>query len=173
MSQNDKKDSNNKSGGNGNWRGIISLVCWALLLTTIISYASTYMTSAGHQASSVEIYYSDFLDMVDANKVTEVNFDPTESILIISPKDGYVYTNKDGVTYTKGKDGFAYKDKDGKTQTIDLKFFTVELPNEQLVGYLQDHNVKFGETYEPPMSPILVFMINFILPFALIFLMFS
>ncbi|MEG1988204.1 MAG: ATP-dependent zinc metalloprotease FtsH [Oscillibacter sp.] len=173
MSQNDKKDSNNKSGGNGNWRGIISLVCWALLLTTVISYASTYMTSAGRQASSVEIYYSDFLDMVDANKVTEVNFDPTESILIISPKDGYVYTNKDGVTYTKGKDGFAYKDKDGKAQTIDLKFFTVELPNEQLVGYLQDHNVKFGETYEPPMSPILVFMINFILPFALIFLMFS
>ena len=52
MNPNDNK--NNHSGGknSSNWRGILSLVCWALLLTIIINSATAYLGSAGHQASS-------------------------------------------------------------------------------------------------------------------------
>ena len=77
----DQNNKNKKPGGgknNGNWRGVLSLVCWALLLTIAISYASTYMNSAGHQASSVEIGYSDFQDMVKAGQVAAVDFDTVE-----------------------------------------------------------------------------------------------
>ena len=43
MNPNDNKNNrkNNKPGGN--WRGVASLVGWALLLTIIFSYASSVM----------------------------------------------------------------------------------------------------------------------------------
>ena len=55
MNPNDNKNNhkNNKSGGN--WRGVASLVGWALLLTIVFSYASSIMGSTGRQASSVNI----------------------------------------------------------------------------------------------------------------------
>ncbi len=105
QNNNRKKPDNNK---NSNWRGFIHLICWAVLLAALVSYATTYMTSVGHQASTVEIEYSQFLDMLDMGKVAAVDFDNDESILIITPVDGYVYTNDDGTGYTKTtlEDGF-------------------------------------------------------------------
>ena len=100
----DQNDNKNKRGGGksgGNWRGVVQLVCWALLLTIVISYASTYMTSAGRQASSVELEYSDFLDMLQFGDVASIDFDNAESILIITPVDGYVYTDSEGREYAK------------------------------------------------------------------------
>ena len=91
---NNKKPDQNK---NSNWRGFIHLICWAVLLAVLVSYATTYMTSMGHQASSVELEYSEFLDMLDFGKVAGVDFDNSESILIITPVDGYVYTNGEGM----------------------------------------------------------------------------
>ena len=96
----DQNDNKNKRGGgknSGSWRGVVQLVCWALLLTIVISYASTYMTSAGRQSSSVELEYkTDFLEMLERGDVASVDFDNAESILIITPVDGYVYTDSEG-----------------------------------------------------------------------------
>ena len=110
----------------------------------------------------------------------DVSVDSSEELLYITPKDGYVYTSKDGTAYTKStdKDGkavYSYTDADGKQQTAELKLFTVKMEsNDTLVERMHgagitDYNVK----YEPQMNPILVFAINFILPFASIMLMFS
>ena len=44
---------------------------------------------------SVELEYGEFLDMLDAGQVSAVDFDNSESILLITPADGYVYTNED------------------------------------------------------------------------------
>ena len=157
MSQNNKKDPSNKNGGN--WRGVLSLVSWALLLTIVISYAGTYMNSTGRQSSTVELPYSDFVAMTESGQVTELAFDNAE----------------DGVAYTKGKDGFTYTDKTGETRTVNLEFFTVQLQsNDATIAFLQENGVtNYNEDYAPPMSPILVFMINFILPFVFIMLLFS
>ena len=78
-----------------------SLVGWALLLTIVFSYASSVMGSTGRQASSVNIEYGDFLDMVESGQVERVEFDNTEDILIITPETGYTYTGEDGTVYTK------------------------------------------------------------------------
>ena len=59
MDPNNKKKPSRNGKNGSNWRGLITLVCWALLLTTIFSYASSYINSAGHQASNVEIDHSD------------------------------------------------------------------------------------------------------------------
>ena len=69
QNNNKKKPDQNK---NSNWRGFIHLICWAVLLAVLVSYATTYMTSMGHQASSVELEYSEFLDMLDFGKVAGV-----------------------------------------------------------------------------------------------------
>ena len=85
------QNNNKKPGGgknNRNMRGVLSLVMWALLLTIIVSYAGNYFTSAGHQASSVSLEYSEFTSLVKSDMVESVDFDNTESILVITPKDG-------------------------------------------------------------------------------------
>ena len=104
MDQNNKNKPNKPGGnkpGGSNWRGVISLLCWAVILTAIISYAGTYMTSAGPSSSSVALVYGDFLDMVEAGQVDSVAFDNDESILVITPRDGYTYTDSQGTVYTK------------------------------------------------------------------------
>ena len=66
MNPNDNKNrkKRNKNGG-GSWRGAVSLVGWALVLTIVVSYASSVMGSTGRQASSVNIEYSQFVEMVE------------------------------------------------------------------------------------------------------------
>ena len=44
MNPNDNKNNKNNKPG-GNWRGVASLVGWALLLTIIFSYASSVIGS--------------------------------------------------------------------------------------------------------------------------------
>ena len=137
-------------GGKNNARGFMSLVCWALVLTIIFSYAGNYFTSAGHQSATVELYYSDMLDMTESGQLAEVSFDPDENIMHLTPAEGYVYTNSEGVEYTKGAEGWTFTDMLGETQTVELDPIVVELPHDELIDYLYAHGVKFKETYQAP-----------------------
>ena len=178
MDQNNQNKPNKPGGGKsgGNWRGVISLICWAVLLTALVSYAGTYMTSSVRQSSSVELVYGDFLDMVEDGQVESVAFDNGESILVITPKDGYSYTDSEGVTYTKtGEDDhgnilYTYLNPIGKEQQTTLRFFTLQTEsNDATIARLEAAGAEIITEYEPPMSPILVFLIN-LLPFVIILL---
>ncbi len=180
MNQNDNKNNSGGGKNSGNWRGIVSLVCWALLLTIVISYASSYFSSASRQASSVEIEYSEFVHMTQDAQVTAVQFDTAETILHITPKDGYVYTDADGVEYVKStdKDGqevYTFSDEDGKKHTVNLAFFTVQLQSKDaLIPFFEENGVTdYNQPYEPQMSPLLLALINYVVPFLIIMLMFS
>ena len=87
------------------------------------------MTSAGHQGSSVELGYSDFVTMLDEGQVESVTFSNTETIFYIVPKEGYVYTNEEGVAYTRTKDGYTYTGKDGKVDAIRLEIMELGEPD--------------------------------------------
>ena len=180
MDQNDKNNKNRRGNRNSNLLGAGKLVAWALALTLVFYCTSSYMGTAGRQASNINIEYSDFVAMTEEKHVADVSVDSSEGLLYITPKDGYVYTDEDGVAYTKSTDTdgdavYTYTDSAGKQQTASLKLFTVKMEtNDTLVermheAGIQDYDVK----YEPQMSPLLVFAINFILPFAFIMLMFS
>ena len=179
MDQNNKK-RNGKGGKNGgNLRGILSLAAWALVLTTLISYAGTYMTSAGHQASNVSLEYGEYQQMVLDGQVEGVDFDTEEAILLITPRDNYTYTDDEGVAYTKttdedGNSVYLYTDDKGATQETNLQLFTVQIEsNDAVVAFLREHNVpRINEDYVPPMSPLLLFFIN-LLPFVVIMLILS
>ena len=186
----DQNNNNKKpSGGkNSNWRGFIHLICWAVLLAALVSYATTYMTSMGHQASSVEMEYSEFLGMLDAGEVAGVDFDNSESILIITPEDGYVYTNSEGMEYTKStlKDGssvYTHVDEEGRELMLSLKLFTVRLQSyDAIVEHIRSLDgspnrankppIRINQDYQPPVSPILLFLVN-LAPFFIIILVMS
>ena len=175
MNPNDNKNNrkNNKPGGN--WRGVASLVGWALLLTIIFSYASSVMGSTGRQASSINIEYGDFLEMVESGQVDRVEFDNAENILIITPETGYTYTGEDGTVYTKTQDGYTYRDAAGQEQTAHLELFTVQIQsNDAVVALLQEYGVEgVDKEYQAPVNPVLGMLVSYVLPFVFIFLAFS
>ena len=178
MDQNDKNNKNRR--GNRNLLGAAKLVAWALALTLVFYCTSSYMGSAGKQASNINIKYSDFIAMTEDKQVEDVTVDLSEGLLYIVPKDGYVYTAENGTAYTKstdqdGKAVYAFTDADGKEHTAALKLFTVKMEsNDTLVERMHEAGkTDYDTKYEPQMSPILLFAINFILPFVFIMLMFS
>ena len=174
MDQNKKKNNRNNKN-NSNLRGVLSLVCWALLLTIIISYASNYFSSTGNRSSTVTLDYSDFVELVENHQVESVNFDNSEEILLITPKDGYVYTDDKGVNYTKGENGYTYTAASGRQETVDLELITVKIQsNDKIVEFLQANGVtEYNEDYQAPVSPLLSILVNLVLPFVIIMLTFS
>ena len=178
MDQNDKNNKNRR--GNRNLLGAVKLAAWALVLTLVFYCTSSYMGSAGKQASNINIKYSDFIAMMEDKQVEDVTVDLSEGLLYIVPKDGYVYTAENGTAYTKstdqdGKAVYAFTDADGKEHTAALKLFTVKMEsNDTLVERMHEAGkTDYDTKYEPQMSPLLLFAINFILPFVFIMLMFS
>nr|WP_325212027.1 ATP-dependent zinc metalloprotease FtsH [uncultured Oscillibacter sp.] len=185
QNNNKKKPDQNK---NSNWRGFIHLICWAVLLAALVSYATTYMTSMGHQASSVELEYSEFLNMLSRGQVAGVDFDNSEAILIITPEDGYVYTNSEGMQYTKStlEDGtavYTHVDEQGRELKLSLELFTVRLQSyDAIVERIREvdgtpnragrDRIRINQDYQPPMSPILLFLVN-LAPFFIIILVMS
>ncbi|EOS65121.1 ATP-dependent zinc metalloprotease FtsH [Oscillibacter sp. 1-3] len=188
----DQNDNKNKRGGgknSGSWRGVVQLVCWALLLTIVISYASTYMTSAGRQSSSVELEYKkDFLEMLEYGDVAAIDFDNSEAILIITPVDGYVYTDKEGREYTKvtledGTPAYTVTDEQGQEQQVSLRLFTVQLESYEKViertekadmelEHGRDAVIRVNKDYQAQVSPIMLFLVEYILPFVILMLVF-
>ena len=174
MNPNDNKNNQSGGKGSGNWRGIVSLVCWALLLTIIINSATAYLGSAGHQSSSVTLEYSQFTDMVKAGDVEYVEFSNSENILLITPEEGYVYTDPQGIQYTRTKDGYTFTDPTGKQQVTKLSFFTVQIQsNDEVVNLLNEYGVKFNKPYQAQLNPLVSAFIELVLPFVILMLMFS
>ncbi|MEG2222556.1 MAG: ATP-dependent zinc metalloprotease FtsH, partial [Oscillospiraceae bacterium] len=155
---NPNQNKNKKPGGppnkNQNWRGLLSLLAWALLLTVIFSYTSSYMKQKAETSEKVEILYSEFIQLVKDDKVVEVTFEDT--LARITPVKGFTYT-----------------DKEGKLYEGDLTLYTTQLRDESLLPLLNEHHVKYTQPYTPQMSPMLSFLITTIVPFLVIMLVFS
>ena len=156
MNQNDNK--NNKNSKNRNWRGVVTLLGWAALLTIIISYATNYLGSAASHSGSVEIRYSEFVELLEDGHVSEVQVDSAEGTLVILPEDGFSYQDPEtGVTYEK-----------------DYEFYCVPTESgDAITARCLDAGVPFGEPYQAAMNPILAILISYVVPFVFIFLMFS
>ena len=174
MNPNDNKSNKNNMPG-GNWRGVASQVGWALLLTIIFSYASSVIGSTGRQASSINVEYGEFQEMVESGQVARVEFDNAEDILLITPEEGYSYTAEDGTVYTKTEDGYTYVDAAGQEQTAHLELFTVRIQsNDAVIDFLNEYGVEgVDKEYQAPVNPVLAMLVSYVLPFVLIFLMFS
>ena len=159
MSNNNSSNNSNrggKNGKNGGFRGVLTLIAWALVLTVAFQYFNAYNNNAANKSTSHEIKYSDMISMIEKDQVEEILF--KDSTIYVTPVDGYVFTEEvtsgsktETKTYTQSKDS-------------GLTLYTVYLSNADLLPLLEEHNVAYTGFYKAEMSPFLMIMIQYILP---------
>ncbi|MBQ0037437.1 MAG: ATP-dependent zinc metalloprotease FtsH [Clostridiales bacterium] len=152
-SKNNNRKDNKNNKPNRNLRGILTLVAWAIVLTVVFNYISAYSGNAANKTTSFEIKYSQFIELVQSDKVAEVTFE--DNTIYATPVDGYVYTD---TTNEKNPKDYTQSEKEG------LTLYTTELYNPDLLALLDEHHVNYTSPYKAKMSPILEFMIAYILP---------
>ena len=146
-------NKNNKNGrSNRNLRGVLTLIAWAVVAVVILNYIQAYSQNASNRSTSHEIKYSDFIQLVEEDKARSVVF--KDNTIYLTPVDNYVYTDEDDKEYTN-------------TEKNGLILYTVELYNPDLLALLEAHDVEYTAPYQARMSPILEFMMAYILPTVL------
>ena len=147
---NNNKNNQNNNKNKKNVNGLLILVIWAVGLTVVFNYLSAYSRQANSAASTHEILYTELLDMVDAGQVERVLL--VDGKLEITPVEGYVYTDEDGNAYDK-----------------NYTLFTVPIGAAigDLIERVHANGGEFSYPYVPEMSPILEFMLAYILPLVL------
>jgi len=152
MDNNQNRNSNNNNNKNKkNMNGLLILVAWAVGLTVIINYLSAYSRQAAATASTHEIMYSEFKDLVRSGKV--------ESVLL-----------KDGMLEITTVDGYVYTDENGQTYDDNFTLFTMQMGayDQGLLDMLDEYGVEqYTNPYVPEMSPVLEFMVAYILPMVI------
>ena len=147
---NDQKNNKNNNPNKRNFNGLIILLAWAAILTIGLNYLTSYSRQTSAAGSTHEIPYSEFKEMVEADQVAKVIF--TDGKLEITPVEGFVYTDQDGKTYDRNYTLF----------TNQLGIYGIGLTD-----LLEEHGVEYTNPYVPQMSPILEFMLTYILPMVL------
>ena len=155
MDPNNKKDQNNNQNRNRNMRGVVTLIIWALVLTVVFNYINAYSNNLTKRASSHEIPYSQLIDLIQEDQVAELKIE--NGVLYATPVDGYVYTEE---ATDKNKEPKSYT----QSEKTPLILYTTALNDASLLPLLEEHNVKYTSPVQTQMSPILEFMITYVLP---------
>ena len=149
-SNNNKNNKNSKN--NRNLRGVLVLLAWAVVLTIAFNYFAAYNGNAANKSTSFEVDFSALADLVREDKIQRVEFENGQ--IFATPIDGYVYTDESGKepkTYTNSE----------KTKVI---LYTTQINSNNFYDLLDEHNVTYTAPVVEQMSPILQFMISYILP---------
>ena len=154
MANHDKNNKNDK--GRSNLRGILTLVAWALVLTVAFNYFTAYNSNATNKATSHEIKYSEMVSLIEGGKVDEVLF--KDDAIYITPVEGYTYTEEEDENSKTPPKSYT-QSKDSK-----LTLYTAYLNDTDLLPLLKAHKVSYTGYYESQMNPVLVFMVQYILP---------
>ena len=149
-SKNNKNNENSKN--NRNLRGVLVLLAWAVVLTIGFNYFAAYTGNTANKSTSFEVDFSALADLVREDKIARVEFE--DSKIFATPIDGYVYTDNSGKTpktYTNSE----------KTKVI---LYTTHINSTSFYELLDEHHVAYTAPVQEQMSPILQFMISYILP---------
>ena len=146
----DNNNRNNPNNGNKNDKKPknMNTIIIILIAGVITFIAITMLNSMIKDATYKEITYSEFLQMIDEDKVSEVKFDSDR--ILIQPSDSQKDSNGFSYTYYTGY----IKDK-GITDKLDDKGVTYS-------GYIPDQS-----------SSIIDFLLVYVLPILFIYLMFT
>ena len=146
----DNNNRNNPNNGNKNDKKPknMNTIIIILIAGVITFIAITMLNSMIKDATYKEITYSEFLQMIDEDKVSEVKFDSDR--ILIQPSDSQKDSNGFSDTYYAGY----IKDKD-ITDKLDDKGVTYS-------GYIPDQS-----------SSIIDFLLVYVLPILFIYLMFT
>ena len=147
MDNNNRNNPNNGNKNNKKPKNMNTIII--ILIAGVITFiAITMLNSMIKDATYKEITYSEFLQMIDEDKVSEVKFDSDR--ILIQPSDSQKDSNGFSYTYYTGY----IKDKD-ITDKLDDKGVTYS-------GYIPDQS-----------SSIIDFLLVYVLPILFIYLMFT
>lgn len=147
MDNNNRNNPNNGKKNDKKPKNMNTIII--ILIAGVITFiAITMLNSMIKDATYKEITYSEFLQMIDEDKVSEVKFDSDR--ILIQPSDSQKDSNGFSYTYYTGY----IKDKD-ITDKLDDKGVTYS-------GYIPDQS-----------SSIIDFLLVYVLPILFIYLMFT
>ncbi len=141
----ENKGNNNNNGGNnngGNNKNGMTIMIF-ILAALLVLFLTSLLNSCAKDATNKEITYSEFIDMVEKDKVESVTF--TSSRINITPK--------------------------GENKLYRINYYTAELNDESLLPLLKEHNVKFSGTVEDVSTMIMWNMLSYILPLVLVWVL--
>ena len=153
-SKNNKNNKNSKN--NRNLRGVLVLLAWAVVLTIGFNYFAAYTGNAANKATSFEVDFSALADLVREDKIARVEFKNGQ--ILATPIDGYVYTDE------SGKEPKTYTNSEKTKVTL----YTTQINSNNFYDLLDEHHVAYTAPVVEQMSPILQFMITYILPTILL-----
>ncbi len=138
---NNNNNNNGRKNGGNNRNGMTVMVF--ILAALLVLFLTSLLNSCARNATNKEISYSEFINMVENDKVEEVKF--TSNRIKILPKS--------------------------ENKLYRITYYTAELNDETLLPLLRKHNVKFGGTVEDVSSAILWNMVSYILPLVLVWVL--
>ena len=140
----ENKGNNNNKGGNnngGNKNGMTIMVF--ILAALLVLFLTSLLNSCAKDATNKEVTYSEFIDMVEQDKVESVTF--TSNRINITPKE--------------------------ENRLYRITYYTAELNDETLLPLLKEHDVKFSGTVEDVSTAIMWNMVSYILPLVLVWIL--
>ena len=148
MEPNKNKNQNNRDNNNmpGNNFGQTMMI---ILIAAVLAYL---LMSTGRDflrdSSEEEISYSEFYDMVESGEVESVEIGTGDRITV-------------------------HPSEEAEDKNSIISYYTVKVPGDlDLVRTLRDHDVEITQAETDNMAAVGAFLIQFILPFALIFAFF-
>jgi len=111
-----------------------------ILAALLVLFLTSLLNSCAKDAMNKEISYSEFINMVEQDKVESVTF--TSNRINITPK--------------------------GEDRVYRINYYTAELNDENLIPLLKEHKVKFSGTVEDVSSVILWNLLSYIHPLVLV-----
>ena len=146
----DNNNRNNPNNGNKNDKKPknMNTIIIILIAGVITFIAITMLNSMIKDATYKEITYSEFLQMIDEDKVSEVKFDSDR--ILIQPSDSQ-----------KDSNGFSYT------------YYTGYIKDNDITDKLDDKGVTYSGYIPDQSSSIIDFLLVYVLPILFIYLMFT
>ncbi|MCR4695223.1 MAG: ATP-dependent zinc metalloprotease FtsH [Pseudobutyrivibrio sp.] len=156
-------ENNNKPNGDNNKKNRQPFYTLGILVMIALFFTSM-MYRGANSSSSLEINYSEFLELVEEDKVEKVVFGD-EAIEITLVK-GAKYESKDNdADETQNPFGSYYQMYDPNAQ---VELYTAYVDDDDLVQILKDHDVVMEGTIPDSTAAIVYNILSFIIPLVLL-----
>ena len=180
-----KPDKQRNTGSNNNKRnlmGIASILLWALVVTILVNY----FLSMSNQANSTLIQYSEFLNLVEEDKVYAVSMTSNKFTIYLkedvaavgldpnaTPALPSAASQNDSQLFSSILAGEESAPSVEQQLSKARSYYCAPLNDSSLLTLLREHNVRFGTPYQPELSPVVSFLVSWLLPMALMVALFS
>jgi len=149
------ENNNQKKPENFNKKPMIFFVVLSIVMTVGLNYFLTFLT----RPQSKEIYYDEFISLVEEGKVEAVEIS-SDRIVIYEKEE------------EKKEEDFLSMYLSGMTGEVQQMYYTGNLNDPELVKKLRENNVKFKRNIIER-NPIMEFILSWILPVGMIYLFFG